>query len=182
MAEKQENKPDRYAAIIEHFLKRIKTDGTFRAAFKSADNAEMEHRCWEYLALFYGVDIESRKARRPYAAVLAAVARNKDISADGKQGLGDALLSALSASGYDSESPAARMRLRRILACADMEELCSVLRPVLNYISSKGADISYGRLLKEIIWFEKDAESIKARWAGQFFSAKKDNQEDNQDI
>lgn len=180
MAEKQENNSD-MKKDIDDFIKRIKTDGAFRAAFKSADNADMEYKCWEYLAL-YGVDIESRKARRPYAAVLAAVARNKDISSDGKQGLGDALLSALSASGFDSESPAARMRLRRILACADMEELCSVLRPVLNYISSKGADISYGRLLKEIIWFEKDAESIKARWAGQFFSAKKDNQEDNQDI
>lgn len=178
MAEKQEKKPDKYTALIDNFLKRIKTDGAFRAAFKSADNADMEHRCWEYLAL-YGIDIENIKARRPYAAVLAAVARNKYISADGKQGLGDALLAA---SGYDRESPAARMRLRRILACADMEELCSVLRPVLNYISGKGSDISYGRLLKEIIWFEKDAESIKARWAGQFFSAKKDEQEDNQDI
>ncbi len=178
MAEKQENKPDRYAATIEHFLKRIKTDGTFRAAFKSADNADMEHRCWEYLAL-YGVDIESRKARRPYTTVLAALARNKDISVDGKQGLGDALLAA---SGYDRENSSARMRLRRILACGDIDELCSVLRPVLNYIYGKGADISYNRLLKEIIWFEKDMENIKARWAEQFFSVKKDHQENNQDI
>lgn len=178
MAEKQENKPDRYAELINRFIKRIKADGAFRAAFKSADNADMEHRCWEYLAL-YGVDIENIKARRPYAAVLAALARNKDISVDGKQGLGDALLAA---SGYDRENSSARIRLRRILACADMEELCSVLRPVLNYISSKGADISYSRLLKEILWFEKDTEKIKARWAGQFFYVKKDNQEDDQDI
>ncbi|MCR4820261.1 MAG: type I-E CRISPR-associated protein Cse2/CasB [Elusimicrobiales bacterium] len=178
MAEKQENKPDRYAELINRFIKRIKTDGAFRAAFKSADNADMEHRCWEYLA-FYVDDIENRKKRRPYTTVLAAIARNKDISVDGKQGLGEALLAA---SGYDRENSSARMRLRRILACADMDELCSVLRPMLNYIYGKGADISYSRLLKDIIWFEKDTENTKARWARQFFSVKKDNQEDNQDI
>ena len=74
------------------------------------------------------------------------------------------------------DSDAAKVKLRRILACDNVIEVCQVLRPILQLICSRGVGISFEKLLKDLIFFNPD--KTLARWAQDFFgSISKENEE-----
>ena len=155
--------------LIAGIFNRLKNDMAFRAALKKADNPDTEYQSWEYLA-DYGINLEYENVRLPYTTVLAAAARSGR-EADGSLSLGTSLAKAYN---DDRSSPPARARLRRILACSTVQEVCVVMRPVLRFIGSKGKPLSYGKLLKDLKYFNKNPEQIKARWAQQFFEIQPD--------
>ena len=152
------------ASIVAKTFARCKNDKGFAAALKKADNPDTEYQAWEIFA-DYGIPLNIDVQRLPCALVLSAVARSSRDS-DGSLGLGSALARAYQEDG-GKDSDAAKAKLRRILACDNVVELCSVLRPVLRLISSRSEVISYTKLLKDLIYF--DPEKILARWAQDFF-------------
>lgn len=161
MEESKESKQEWYVhAVIE----RIKKDTAMAAALKKADNPATEFKAWEYLA-DYKVDLEIARERIPYVTVSAAIARAKP-EKDGSLTLGQAIAK----SGKDEMSgDQERARLRRLLACDNTEEVCTILRHLLSLIASRKLQINYGKLLNELVWFEKDPQKTKARWAQSFF-------------
>jgi CRISPR system Cascade subunit CasB len=162
MTEKEADMPE--VKLLAGVIARCKKDSAFRAALKKADNTDTEYQSWEYLAE-YGVNLEFEDSRYPYTTVFAAAARS-DKSSDGNLRLGQALFEAY---GRDSGSEPARARLRRILACDSTSEVCTILRPVLRLITSKGAAVSHGLLLRDLKYFNNHQEQTKASWAQQFF-------------
>ncbi len=152
------------ASIVASVFKRKETDSAFRAALKKANNPDTAYMSWEYLA-DYGIQIQYESSRIPYEIVLSAIA-GSEANDNGNMRLGQAI-----ALCYDDgkESAPAKSKLRRILACDSLIELCSVLKPQLRFIYSKGISIDYSILLKELRWFEKNSEQIKATWAQSFF-------------
>ena len=64
----------------------------------------------------------------------------------------------------------AKAKLRRVLACDDVPELCRILRPVLALIDSRVPQpLDYIRLLQQLHRFAWDAQKIKSQWAQEFY-------------
>lgn len=172
-ASPQASREDKFVAGV---IERCQKDNGLAARLRRADNPATEYQSWELLA-GYGVDLEREHERLPFAMVAANIAKAK-AEANGNLSLGRAI-----ASAYDdgNQSDQARARLRRILACDDLPELCRILRPLLTLIDSRvNRPLDYARLLKQLRGFgfatsKGDAQQIqriKVQWAQEFYGHK----------
>ena len=159
-------KPTKYDKFVTFIITLIAKDTGAAAALKRADNANLEYQSWEYLARF--VELDKDYLRLPYATIAAALAKAK-VERNGNACIGEAIAHCY-ADGSNNEQ--AKAKLRRLLACDSVEEVCRVLRPLLSLIHAK-ADIQldYVALLKELIWFNEDNQRTKAYWARKFYRA-----------
>ncbi|WP_349343550.1 type I-E CRISPR-associated protein Cse2/CasB [Marinobacter sp. MMG032] len=152
--------------FVEGVIRRCGQDKGLAAKLRRADNPAMEYQSWELLASF-GVDLEWENQRLPFVTVASAIAKSK-AERDGKLTLGQAI-----ARCYEDgkESNQAKARLRRLLACNDLPEVCRILRSTLSLIDSKVArPLNFTRLLKELRLFPFDDKRVKAQWAQDFYS------------
>lgn len=159
--------PDRAERFINNVIQRCQEDKGWAARLRRADNPATEYQSWELLAA-YGVDLEKEWERLPFAMMAAAIAKAK-VERNGNLGLGRAI-----AACYDNgrDSAQAKARLRRLLACDDLPELCRILRPLFSLIDSKaGRPLDYARLLRQLQRFAFDAQRIKAQWAQEFYGS-----------
>lgn len=167
----QDENKGKNAELIQHFLKRCSMDTAFCAAFKKADNPNTEFYSWEYLSQF-GVDLSKSWERLPMVTVFSATARSKQ-QHDGHLSIGTAI-----ARCYDSspgkhdgnKSDPAKVRMRRVLACSTVEELCMVIHPLLRLMQSRGVTVSYAKLLTDLRLFYYNADRVRTTWAQDFYS------------
>ena len=152
------------SASVDFVLSRLSLDTAFGAALRRADNPSTEYQAWEYLAGW--CDLEKEWERRPFAVVASALARAKPMS-DGHMGLGRAIATCFE---EGKESNSAKAKLRRVLACGTVVEVCAILRPILSLIESRNVPLNYGELLDDLLWFK--AERTKIRWATDFYVRK----------
>jgi len=160
--DKKTGRPEKF---VEFVIGLCQKDKGAAAALRSADNPATEHQSWEYLAGF-NIDLEKPFERIPYAAIAAAIARAK-IENNGASGIGKAV-----AFCYEekNKSEQAKAKLRRLLACDSVDEVCRILRPLFSLIDSKAAvTLDYSRLLEQLIWFHRDSNSVKTKWANDFY-------------
>ena len=156
----KDSRPQRF---VEEILNRCLKDKGFAAQMRRADNASTEFFSYAILCSF-GIDLERDEERLPYALIGASLSRSK-AAHDGDLGLGEALLRSVTTQDQGEA------RLRRILACQTQQELCLILRPLLNFLLSRGVMLKYTQLLVELIAFryEKARTRICLRWAQQFY-------------
>jgi CRISPR system Cascade subunit CasB len=160
-----EAKPDKASSFVAHILARCLDDKGFAARLRRADNPATEYQSWELLASF-GISLEYDHPRLAYQTVAASLARAK-IADNGNLSLGRAI-AACYEDGNNNDQ--AKARLRRLLACDDLAELCRILRSQLSLIDSKaGQALNYQRLLKQLLAFHFDSQKIKAQWAQEFY-------------
>lgn len=158
-------KTDKAASFVGHVLARCQDDKGFAARLRRADNPATEYQSWELLASF-GIDLEHDYPRLAYQSVAAAIARAK-ITVNGNLTLGRAI-AACYEDGNNSDQ--AKARLRRLLACDDIRELCRILRGQLSLIDSKaGQGLDFHRLLKQLLSFHYDSQRVKTQWAQEFY-------------
>jgi len=151
--------------FVEFVIERCKQDKGFAARLRRADNPATEYQSWDILAPW--INLDEAWQRLPYATVAAAIARSK-VTENGKLGLGRAMANSYAAkmATNDDNNPA-NARLRRLLACDDIQEVCRVIRPILTLISSKiDQPLDYRRLLLDLRYF---GEKSKIRWAQDFY-------------
>lgn len=157
--------PDRAERFINSIIQRCQEDKGLAARLRRADNPSTEYQSWELLAA-YGVDLEKEWKRLPFATLAAAIAKAK-IERNGNLGLGRAIAACYD-DGWDNAQ--AKARLRRLLACDDLPELCRILRPLFSLIDSKaGRPLDYAHLLRQLQRFAFDAQRIKVQWAQEFY-------------
>lgn len=149
--------PAGFAAAV---IARVKTDTTFRAVMSRADNPAFESAAWEYLIPY--CNIEHDFERIPFALVGAAIARIRP-EMDGNAEIGTAFDSICSTQ-EDRERES--IRFRRLIACESVLDICAVLRPILQYLASKGALINFSQLLNDLIYWN---QRTKIRWTTQFY-------------
>jgi CRISPR system Cascade subunit CasB len=156
---------DREARFVLGVIQQCGRDKGLAARLRRADNPATEYQSWDLLA-GYGIDLTKDAQRLPFATVAAAIARAK-AERNGNLGLGRAI----AACYVDSQkNDQAKARLRRLLACDELAELCRVLRPLFSLIDSKvGKSLDYVRLLKQLRWFASNDQQIKAQWAQDFY-------------
>lgn len=165
-------KEGRGQAFFRFVMNRIENDKGRAAALRRADNQSTEYQSWEHLALF-GVDLEKMEERLAFGLVAAAIVKAK-INVNGSLGIGEAI-----AGCYDegSRNDQAKAKLRRLLSCDSVEELCSILRPLLRLIDAKcSRSLDFARLLNEILRFKWYEQSVKSMWAKNFYGWKEDEE------
>lgn len=157
--------------FVQFIVERCNQDKGFAARLRRADNPATEYQSWDILGPW--VELDNPWQRLPYATVGAAIARSK-VGKNGSLSLGKGLADAYAEKGSTEQATA---RLRRLLACTDVQEACRVLRPVLTLIDSKlNQPLDYGKLLRELRYF---GEKSKVRWAQDFYGQRtKSNQEE----
>lgn len=156
-----ESKEDKF---IQYILTICEQNRGVAARLTRADNPNTEYQSWEQLGPW--IDLNNSYQRLPYASVAAAIARSKT-RINGELGLGKALALAYAGQASSDSSDQAKARLRRLVACADIIEVCRVLRPILTLITSKVSQpLDYARLLRELIYF---SERTKLNWAQDFY-------------
>ncbi|MGL5336084.1 MAG: type I-E CRISPR-associated protein Cse2/CasB [Enterovibrio sp.] len=165
MSSNQSLAQSRAAFFVTEICKRCQNNKGLAARLRRADNPATEYQCWETLAQF-NVNLEFADRRLPYALIAASIARSKQ-AANGDLPFGRAIAQSFSdGSGSDQ----AIARLRRVLACSDIVELCQILRPLLTLIQSRiTQQIDFASLLQDLLWFDHNSERVKARWAQQFY-------------
>ncbi|WP_299139128.1 type I-E CRISPR-associated protein Cse2/CasB [uncultured Vibrio sp.] len=156
---------DKYSVFVNYLFAQCERKKGFAARLRRADNPATEYQSWEALAKF-SVNLDIPSERLPHALIAAAVAKSRT-SANGAVSLGQAIALAYN-EGVNSNQ--ANARLRRLLACHDVEETCRILRPLITLIQSRVRDpLDYTALLKDLVWFNRDPQRTKARWAQQFY-------------
>lgn len=164
-AESNTNKEQKF---VEFVIQRCNQDKGFAARLRRADNPSTEYQSWEILGPW--IELDQIWQRLPYATVAAAIARSKT-DKNGSLSLGRAMALSYAEKGATSKNDQAQARLRRLLACNDVKEVCRVIRPVLTLIDSKlGQPLDYGKLLSELRYF---GEKSKIRWAQDFYGHRK---------
>lgn len=168
----QEQTPDKTQPCWEQrfvsgVIEQCQQDKGLAARLRRADNPATEYQSWELLAS-YGIDLEYEQQRLPFVTVAAAIAKAKT-ERNGVLSLGQGI-----AACYEGgrESTQATARLRRLLACDDLPELCRILRPLFSLIDSKTAQpLDYQRLLGQLRRFSRTEQKIKvkAQWAQEFY-------------
>lgn len=146
-------------------ISRCNQDKGIAARLRRADNPSTEYQSWEVLAGF-GINLEKDVSRLPYATIAAQIAKSKS-DENGSLRLGKAI-----ANCYEDgrESDQAKAKLRRILACEDLPELCRILRQTFSLVSSRNKQpLDYIRLLKQLRRFPHAPEAVKAQWAQEFY-------------
>ncbi len=179
MKEPESKKKSRGEQFIQYIIKMIASSKAKAAALKRADNPSLEYQSWEILNRF-GIDLTDQQERSIFCLIAAAAAKAK-VEEDGSLGIGEAL-----ANCYENkfESGQACTKLRRLIACDSITELYVVLRPMLQFISSKiGPRLCYARLLDELIKFNWQPLKVKSSWAQKFYFQKqikeKEEEEEN---
>lgn len=154
-------------AFVDYIINRCLVNNGLRAALKRADNRATEYQSWEVLAGF-NINLEHENQRLPYATIAAAIARTK-VEKNGTSKIGQAI-----ARCYEdgNASDQAKAKLRRLLACDSVPEVCRILRPLFSLIEARGnMALDYASLLDDLLWFSHDDSQlrIKARWAQDFY-------------
>jgi CRISPR system Cascade subunit CasB len=151
--------------FVTTVIERCMQNKGLAARLRRADNAATEYQSWDLLASL-NVDLERDDVRLPFVTIAAAIAKAK-IETNGKLTLGRAI-----ADCYEdgSENHQSKARLRRLLACDDIEELVRILRPLFSLISSKVSQpLDFVKLLRQLRFFSYDSQAIKAQWAQEFY-------------
>ncbi len=142
-----------------------KKDNGRIARLKRGDNPDLAPQAWEIL---FRLGIKENDFL-PCLTVGAAMCRLGE-AGDGTASLGRALASCCGDTEQDKEQGS--LRLRRLLACSDIREVCAVIRPVLAFIASKGRlRLCHARLLDDLTAFRSPQrrEAVKMRWTRDFW-------------
>jgi len=166
----EEKLKSRTKSFVEYVISRSNKDSAFRAAFKKAENPQTKYDALEYLINF--CDIENKYEYEPFLLIGFAIAKAK-LKKDGDIPFGLALLR--TTERKNDENNPAKLRLRRILSCSDIDELVMILRPAINLIISKQIDLNYSDLLYDILNWNYDwkIENTKIKWAKDFYKGGK---------
>jgi CRISPR system Cascade subunit CasB len=130
-----------------------------------SDNPKIAEQSYEYLAHFY-IELDRDYEYRPYATIAAAIAKSK-VERNGNIGIGRAI-----ALCYEdgNASDQAKAKLRRLLACESVDEVCRILRPLFSLIEAKASvNLNYTQLLSDLLYFHSNPQRVKSRWAQDFY-------------
>jgi CRISPR system Cascade subunit CasB len=191
MSQDEEQKRMTPRAFVEWIIREIteqpveseaKLNTAMRARLRRADNPDTEQDAYRYLIKLVP-DFDKKPNRLKVSATVAAALARAELERDGdfRVGFGQSLATAYDDEALDKENNPAETRLRRILACRTIEEVCDVLRPLLPFVAkrtkNKPQQLSFTRLLRDLNYPYSAAtdvflldDDIKRRWAREFYS------------
>lgn len=171
MSNYKEGREDKF---VNYVIEQMKINKAMIANLRRADNPSTEYQSWGLLASF-NIDVDEVTQRLPYCIIGAALAKAK-IDKNGTLKLGRAIAKCYD---EDKDSEQAKLKLRRLLSCDSTEEVCMILRSLLNLIESKCEQkLNYINLLKNLLWFASDPQRVKLYWVSDFYYSPVSKQEE----
>lgn len=178
---------DKETKFVNRIKERIGRSNKAAAELRRGDSKITEHMSWPHLfAVSYDLPSnEIEKNRIAYQTIAAAIARTKftesvpedqESEESGKK-LG-VVLAAIKQHEHvgDDESPL-DIRLRRLIGCSSVKEVCRVLRPLLSLLRARGygEKLDYVHLLYQLKWFDypDSREKTKIEWVSDYYGGKK---------
>ena len=165
---------DSQASLFVNYIFQTKDqDSALRARLRNAFVPLRESQAWFDVANF--CDISNEKERKIYLLIGYAIAHDL-ANVNGVIPIGKAILESwkeksVRDSSVDINNPGAK-RLRKLLACSNVLDLCEKLRPIIRTIQSKGFEtINYAELLTDLLIFEHNPNFVKTKWAKNFFDS-----------
>lgn len=167
---RQSEQKRKYEKFVEYIFQKRQIDTGFKSRMRNSMNPLKETSAWGDISFY--CDLTNENDRKIYLLIGSAIADDKAVE-NGANTLGRAIAQAWRGDDgkivQDEKGPSA-MRIRRLLACRTVDQLCSTLRPLLRLIRSREVPtLDYALLLKELISFKFNAEPVKARWAKSFY-------------
>ena len=156
-------KSDKY---VDYVFSRIK-DKAMAADLRHGDNSAYSVKAAARIHRF--VDIGNDTQVRIYTLIGSAIVKSGQ-KENGTCGLGNAYWRIYHDTCREDEFP---HRLERLLACDDIDELLDLLRQSLSLIRSKGIQLDFARLLREVESFSSCSEKrnqVRASWASDYFN------------
>ena len=157
------SKSDKY---VDYVFSRIK-DKAMAADLRHGDNSAYSVKAAARIHRF--VDIGNDTQVRIYTLIGSAIVKSGQ-KENGTCGLGNAYWRIYHDTCREDEFP---HRLERLLACDDIDELLDLLRQSLSLIRSKGIQLDFARLLREVESFRSGSEKrnkVRASWASDYFN------------
>lgn len=163
-------------SFVESVYRRKEDDGVFRSRMRAARSSSRETAVWFDLAGY--IDITREDVRAIYVLIGSSIALENSEKNGTKT-----FSSLLSMAWRDNKNQKfldekkiaqhpAVMRLRRIVSCRDVQEVCQLLGPCLQLIRSRvPGELDYMTLMKDLLDFgfsSERAEAVKARWVMDF--------------
>ena len=163
-----------FSGFVAMMIRRCQdsADTAFPAIMRRADNPNQCSAAWEFLTPY--CDIVSDHQRLAFALVGSAIAREKPAN-DGSASIGQALRNICET---DDDIERESRRLRRLIACGTAAELIPALRPILRYIQDRSRDIGYGRLLRDLLYWN---EKTRIAWTRDFYRRDADSVPDEKE-
>ena len=168
----KENKPNIHP-FVQMVFRRKGEDAGFRARMRAARSVSRAPAVWGDLAAF--TSLRNEDERRILILIGSAIAWDR-AGENGDIPLGRAIAKAWGLEGAaarsdDLQKGPAAVRIRRLLACRTIAEVCMVLQPLLSLIRSREVrGLDYSRLLYNLHEFIRAPEKVKAIWAHDFFA------------
>ncbi|WP_443743656.1 type I-E CRISPR-associated protein Cse2/CasB [Sutterella sp.] len=158
--------------FVAKVFKKKETDGEYRSSFRRAISPRQAYKSYSYIAGYF--DLRNEVAREACLLIGSSIAW-EDALVDGSDEFGKALRKSWndkSKSVEDVDSVPSVIRLRRLLACRDAVSVCHALRPILQLVRNRvPGKLKYADLLKDILWFDRNPEKIKAKWVMDFYAS-----------
>lgn len=168
VVESVKSKTERPERFVERMFELCNNENkAAKARLKRADsdNPKVAEQSYEYLVQFF-IELDRDYEYRPYATIAAAIAIS-EAKHNGGIGIGRAIALCYP---EDNGSDQAKAKLRRLLACESVTEVCRILRPLFGLIDAKaGMNLDYAKLLKQLLKFHWDNQYVKSRWAQDFY-------------
>lgn len=144
-------------AFVSYVTEKLSWDKEFASRLRRADNFDMDMDVLNIIFPWCHSEDESDKVI--FGLIGASMARSKTLS-DGKMSLGAAL------GKIDKSSGKANcVRLKQLLDCGDVLEVCEKLKPIMKIVESNKIHLCYVRLLDQLLFFDRYPEAQKNRWS-----------------
>ena len=152
----QKEKPKKTSeAFVSYVTQKLSWDKSFSAKLKRADNPNTEHYAWDVILPWCHSANDSH--RKIFSLIGASMAR-KRVTTDGSLSLGYAIAKI-------EKDNSASTRLKKLLACHDVVQLCYHLKPIIRQIEANKINLCYEQLLNQLLFFDLYPDRQKKMWA-----------------
>lgn len=154
--------------FVNFVFEKKKNDSAFRATMKNATNEKLEWKAWPHIEKFIG-NINDSDRRHIFALVGESIAKSKNES-NGELSFGKAMYVVQDKDANDKK-PDYSPRMVRVLSFDSLDDLLGVFKQLLPFLDSRDISLNYALILDDLLLarFEKNYESLKAKWASDYF-------------
>lgn len=161
------DKKDNLDPFVKYVFTNKNKDKAFRARLRSALSPNKSYEAWGDISCF--VNLNFIHQRQIYILIGSSIALDFSEN-DGVLSLGVAIAKAWSKDGDITKGPSAT-RMRRLLACRTVDEVCEILQPLLSLLRNRiPGQLSYSKLINQLKYFDSNPQRIKSEWAQEYFS------------
>lgn len=150
-------------AFFSYVVEKMSWDKQFISIMRNADTPDANTEAWKYLIRWCHSEDDSHI--EILTLITASICRT-GLTSDGKSRLGSAI------NRIDLSSHKDSAKLKKLLACDNVSEVCKNLRPILKSVERHNIRLSYITLMDQLLYFNRYPDKQKKSWAIDYYRAR----------